>query len=351
MSDLLELASAFLRDEVAPRANAMDADPEALRQGLDGLCRLGLMALRRSARYGGPELSEATFREFQERVARASGALAFLQTQHQSAVAMIGRSDNEALKERVLPLAHDGRFLCAIGFSQLRRAGPPMLRAERTPVGYRLNGHLPWITGYGFFPDLLVGAELPSREAVFGVIPFQAGPGVTIGPTMRLAAMEAAQTVTMDLDGLDLPEEAVAFVRPPRWIDTNDLINITVQGFFAIGCARAGLDILLAQSETKPLPFIREAYDRLSAELDACRDRLAASQAHGEETTEERLRLRAHAIDLAVRCAHAAIAASSGAANSVNHPAQRVYREALVYTVSAQTTAIMQATLERLAPG
>ena len=36
------------------------------------------------------------------------------------------------------------------------------------------------------------------------------------------------------------------------------------------------------------------------------------------------------------------------AANSIHHPAQRVYREALVYTVSAQTTAIMEATLKRI---
>ena len=67
-----------------------------------------------------------------------------------------------------------------------------------------------------------------------------------------------------------------------------------------------------------------------------------------EETTEERLNVRAWAIDLAARAAHAAVTASSGAANSLEHPAQRIYREALVYTVSAQTTPIMEATLRRL---
>jgi hypothetical protein len=60
------------------------------------------------------------------------------------------------------------------------------------------------------------------------------------------------------------------------------------------------------------------------------------------------LHLRAWAIDLAVRCAHAAVTVSSGAANYSNHAAQRVYREAIVFTVSGQTTAVMEATLNRL---
>ncbi|MGA9379609.1 MAG: cyclase family protein, partial [Phormidium sp.] len=47
-------------------------------------------------------------------------------------------------------------------------------------------------------------------------------------------------------------------------------------------------------------------------------------------------------------CAHAAITVSSGAANLKSHPAQRVYREALVFTVSGQTEGIKAATLQRL---
>ncbi|WP_041237645.1 hypothetical protein [Gloeothece citriformis] len=63
---------------------------------------------------------------------------------------------------------------------------------------------------------------------------------------------------------------------------------------------------------------------------------------------EERLPLRAWAINLAGRCARAAVAVSSGAANGLDHPAGRVYREALLFTVTGQTTAVMEATLEQL---
>ena len=128
------------------------------------------------------------------------------------------------------------------------------------------------------------------------------------------------------------------------------MINITLQGFFALGCARAGLDQLLAAWERKRSDFLKDAHDGLERELDECRRQTILAQETGDEdvTTDEKLRIRAWAIDLAVRCAHAGVAAHSGAANSVKHPAQRVYREALVYTVSAQTTGIMEATLRRL---
>lgn len=349
-----EEAVAFLRDEVSPRANEIDRDVVALKWALDGLCSRGLMALRRPKEYGGPAFCEAMFRDFQEAVARYSGSLAFLQTQHQSAGSMIAKSENEDLKKATLPKMADGGRLIGIGFSQLRRAGPPMLTAERTDGGYVLNGTVPWVTGYGLFGEFLIGASLPDGRAVFGIVPFaetQTNNGtIAFSEVMRLAAMESPQTVSAHLQNYRLTDELTAFIKPQGWIENNDMINITLQGFFALGCARAGLDQVRAAFEKRKTPFIGEAQDKLSHELDECRRTMIASLESGDEdvTTDEKLRIRAWAIDLAVRCAHAGVAAHSGAANSVSHPAQRVYREALVFTVSAQTTGIMQATLDRL---
>ena len=360
----LDIAIDYLRSEVAPKANEIDRDPGALRKALQGLCDRDLMALRRPKELGGPGVKEEDFRRFQEECARASGALAFLQTQHQSAVSMLNRSQNEELRDEYLPQMGNGEKLVGIGFSQLRRGGPPIMRAEETKGGYILNGTVPWVTGWDFYPEFLIGATLPEGDAVFGIVPLQEGmvaetgvgvipqtqaSSIRISPVMRLAAMETANTVSVEFEDHFLPIEKVLFTQPASWIKNNDQINITLQGHFALGCAQAGLDILLSNADKKPLPFLKTAHDALAEELKQCRDEAKRAQATpNEETTQERLNVRAWAIDLAVRCAHAAIAASSGAANSMNHPAQRVYREALVYTVSAQTTEIMEATLRRI---
>lgn len=346
--DWLKESEIFLREHVAPGANAIDSDVEALREALRGMCDRGYMAMRRPAEYGGPALDEMSFRNFQESVARVSGSLAFLQTQHQSAVSMIAKGDNEELKERLLPKMGNGEFLCGIGFSQLRRSGPPMLKAERVDGGYELNGVVPWVTGHGFYHSFLIGAALPDGRSVFGVVPFsdtklESGEIRFDGP-MRLAAMESPQTMKAELTSWNLADEDVAFVKPDGWIQGNDMINVTLQAWFALGCARAGLDIMEEAFEKKQLRFINEAWQALGQELEDCRMRASEQDA----PVEERLRTRAWAIDLAARCSHAGVVCSSGAANSIHHDAQRVYREALVYTVSAQTKDIMEASLARI---
>ena len=348
---VLQTAIDYLRNEVAPKAQEIDRDPAALRVALNGLCERNLMALKRPKEFGGPAIAEEDFRSFQEECARASGALAFLQTQHQSAGSLIARSTNIALRDHYLPKMGNGEKLVGIGFSQLRRGGPPVMKAEQTEGGYVLNGNVPWVTGWDYFPEFLVGATLPSGDALFGVVPFQDGQvtSLKISPVMQLAAMETANTVSVDFKDHFLPTESVVFTQSATWIKNNDQINIALQGHFALGCAQAGLDILLANAEKKPLSFLKQSHDVLADELKKCREETRRAQATPtEETTQERLNVRAWAIDLAVRCAHSAVTASSGAANSIHHPAQRVYREALVYTVSAQTTEIMEATLRRI---
>jgi alkylation response protein AidB-like acyl-CoA dehydrogenase len=347
--EFLDKAEAFLKAEVAPNAQRIDDDPSAMRTALAGLCRNELMALKRPVEYGGPNLSDSAVRCFQEMIARYSGALAFLQTQHQGVVGMIASSANENLRTQYLPAMADGERLVGVGFSQLRRPGPPIMRADPIAGGYELNGHVPWVTGWEFFPEFMVGAQLPDGSAVFGVTPLSSQAGVTVSVPMKLAAMSAANTVTVDFDHYLLRDERVALIREAGWIQHNDQINIAQQGAFALGCARAGLDILLGNSERRNSDFGRAAHQRLEAELDEIKIETETARTRVlEETTDERLRLRARQIDLAVRCAHAAVASSGGAANSLDHPAQRVYREALVFTVSAQTVPIMRATLERI---
>lgn len=345
----LQAAIDYLRTEVVPNAEAIDADPEALRVALRGMAVRNLLAMKRPVEFGGPEMPEPLFRIFQEEVARASGSLAFLQTQHQSAVGMIARSENLTLIDEYLPRMANGEKTVGIGFSQLRRPSPPIMRAEDVGGIYVLNGSVPWVTGWDFYEEFLVGAQLPDGRALFAIVPLRAGQGITTSEPMQLAAMNSGNTVSLEFTDFPVGPERVVFIRPVGWIKNNDMINVALQGHFAMGCAQAGIDVIRKVAEKKPHAFIGDAADQLQAELERCRAATAiAQQSVSEETTQERLEVRAWAIELAVRCAHAAIAASSGAANSLAHPAQRIYREALVYTVSAQTPAIMEATLRRL---
>ena len=350
---LLDLAESYLRESVAPVASEIDDNPLALKEALQGLGDRSLLALRVPKSWGGAQVSEETYRRFQQLVPRYSGALAFLQTQHQSAAEMLTNSENESLKRQYLPYMGTGQVLVGVGFSQLRRQGDPPVKAIPVEGGYQLEGEVPWVTGFGFFQDFIVGAALPDGRAVYGIVPFietcqDAGGAIAFSEPMELGAIASTNTVTATLTDWFLPEEHVVFVKRAGAIHENDKKNVLYHGFSALGCARAGLDILEAAHSNKQLPFLKLAFESLNEEVTRCNAAMLQALQPESQSWEERLQLRAWAINLALRCANAAVTVSSGAANYRYHAAQRVYREALVFTVSGQTTAVMEATLARL---
>src|ERR1051325_2853555 len=91
----------FLASWVKPRAAELDQEVGALREALEEFGRRGLLGLRIPTDFGGQGFSPADFRRFQEASARASGALAFLESQHQSACSLAARCSNEALRDRL----------------------------------------------------------------------------------------------------------------------------------------------------------------------------------------------------------------------------------------------------------
>lgn len=345
MTSRLQSAETFLQDTIAPIANQIDEKVEALRSAMVGLGDRHLLALRVPESWNGGGLNDEQFHRFQELIAQYSGALAFLQTQHQSAAAMLVKSENESLKQAFLPLMGTGEKRVGIGFSHLRRANPP-LKAVPVNGGYLLHGHIPWITGFDFFQSVLIAAVLPDGEAVYGMVPFtnrSSNGEIRFSAPMALAAMTSTNTVTADLTEWFLPASQVAFVLPAKAIQKSDRANVLNHGFFALGCAQAGLDVLATAARSKS-GLVAPTLEALSQELSACRSAIYSTIA---EPFEARLKLRVWSIDLMMRCAHAAVIASSGAANSKSHPAQRVFREALLFSVSGQTNAVLEASLDR----
>ena len=343
----LERLIEFLRSEVTPKAQQIDQSTETLKWAQDGLFALGAMNLRAPAEYGGPNLDSPSFRKFQEAVARASGSLAFLQTQHQSAVSLILTSESETLKKHVVPQMRFGERRIGIGVSQLRRGGTPTITATRADGGYIVTGNVPWITGWTFFDSFVLGARLPENACLLAIAPLQPSVGLNFSEPMRLAAMESAQTVSAEFSDFWIPDAEVIGVQPPDFILKSDLINVVLQGHFALGCAEAGLDVLRMNATQRGRSALLEAHEKLSAELNLCRTAMAEATL-GAHAHSSRVDLRAWAIELCTRCAHAGVVSSAGAANSMDHPAQRIFRESLVYTVSAQTSDIMDASLLRL---
>lgn len=342
--ELEQLFEAYIK----PKATQLDSDPKALKEAFYQLGDQQLLGLRVPESWGGRGWGAQEVYHFIEQLARYSGALALLQIQHQSAVRELAESDNQALKHDLLRAAAAGQVGLGIGYSHLRRARQP-ITAEPAPGGYLVNGTVPWITGFGILHHWLLGAQLPNGCAVFALVPFQgvaeADCSLFFSSPMQLAAMGSTQTVTASLEHWFVSHEQVVDIKPAAWIHHKDRANPLTHSFFPLGCARAGLDIL-ERAQNAAMPKISETYGVLNQELLQCRDSIYQAVSHSQGT--DPFKLRAWAIDLAVRCAHAAVIVSRGAANFASHPAQRVYREALAFTVFGQTNDVIEASLDLL---
>jgi alkylation response protein AidB-like acyl-CoA dehydrogenase len=349
---ILQIAAEYLRT-IAPKAAQIDRDPAILQQTLRGMRDRSLLALKVPKDLGGAGLSETDYYYFQILIARHSGALAFLQTQHQSAGSLLATSDNKSLQQLYLPSMGKGEKLVGVGFSQLRRREKPMTKAVKTDAGYLLEGEVPWITGFGLFDRFIIGATLPDGRELYGMLPFQPskqawGGKIEFSLPMNLIAMTSTNTVSAKLTGWLLDEANVIAIKAARSIHENSKKNVLHHGCFALGCAYAGLDILENTYQKKQLSFLQESWQLLEKEVTSCAQAMFAALLSSHSSNQSKLQLRAWAINLAGRCSQAAVIASSGAANAQDNAAGRVYREALLFSVSGQTTAVMEESLKKL---
>jgi alkylation response protein AidB-like acyl-CoA dehydrogenase len=353
MKDQFHFLESWLQAEIAPQANQLDDDSQALKAALQKMSDRCLLALKVPLEWGGSGLPELDYHLLQIKLARVSGALTFLQTQHQSAAVMLSKSQNTWWQREFLPQMATGKVLVGVGFSHLRRRGIPMVSAEATKTGYRITGEVPWITGYDFFAHFILGATLADGRELYAMLPLQnqvqdQGGSITLSQPMKLMAIAATNTVSAKINRWDLDSTQVVGIKPSGSIHQSSRRNILNHAWYAIGCAYAGLDILLALAGEKQLDFLSQSWQSLHWEVEQFQKQAVDLTSNNTASYEQKLQLRGDVINLAQRCSQAAIIASSGAANYFSSSAARVYREALLFSVSGQTIDVMEASIKRL---
>ena len=342
----LEQAAAQLLTTLGPQADSLDHQPEALTAALQWLGQQGWLALKVPVEWGGKALNEEEYGWFREQLARCSGALAFLQAQHQTAAALIASGDNDDLKTQYLPAIARGDRQLGIAFSHLRRADDPPIEGRAVAGGWEVTGTAPWVTGVGHFPEAVLA--VPTAAGVlFGIVPLtavQSGDrNIQPEPPMVLGAMNATQTAAVTFDRWLIPEAAVIGLKPIDWIQQLDRRNALQGVYFALGCTQAALDRLTVLFQEKRLLTIAVAHDTLRREFDQLRQQVYGRPI--DKPYAQKLQLRAQAIALMGRATQAALVAQGGRGILATNPAYRLQGEASIFATSGQTPDILVATL------
>jgi alkylation response protein AidB-like acyl-CoA dehydrogenase len=350
--ELLATLRAICDMQIEPQAEQIDMAGIVPRAHLNALAEAGLVGVTTPKDFGGHGCSAAFMQSFTRTLTAACGTTWFVLTQHLGSCGQISGSSNPLLREKYLAQMAAGHHYVGVGFGHLRRP-QPMLIATEVDGGWSLTGTAPWVTGWPILSGVIFGATLASdtEKHLYVYAEATESEHLRSSPPLPLCAMNASETTEIVLDNLFIPETDFVRYSSKSEMARGDRNSIASNVAPPIGCACGSLKALKEVSTKRPLPAILAACELLEAEILACETegkRWAGAPKDTPEYLENALAVRAWAIELAVRAAHMSVTAASGTANNRTHPAQRRMREAMFYTLAAQTSEILGATLTRL---
>ena len=346
-NDLVVRARTLADTLLRPSAEQVDRTTVA-RSSLDAWAAQGLLGAAGPRAYGGAQALPAVVREISAVLAGACGATWFVATQHAMPLATVAASANEPLRERRLAALCGGELLSGVAFSHLRRPGAAAVRATRVPGGWRFDGHVAWLTGWGLVDLVLLAGRSDAGEVVFALVDVRNATGVTASAPMALAAMSATRTVTLDLDGLHVADADVAEVVDDASWRTADALRTANTGPHVFGLQRECVRRLAERAQARDDGTAAALAHALGLEGERLR-RVAdtlVDDVPADELVEDRLTVRASALELTVRTATALVVATGGAALSLASAPQRLVREAVFYLVQAQTPPVRESLLQ-----
>ncbi|MFF1404007.1 acyl-CoA dehydrogenase family protein [Streptomyces sp. NPDC058294] len=318
---------------------AEHVDQEGVPPGhVEAVKRSGLLGVAAPVDHGGSGAPPAVLREITEILAGACCSTWFVQTQHHTPVQMLAAS-GLPVRERLLGPLSRGELLSGVAYAHLRSHGRCPVRVRRRGDGWRFDGTVPWYTGWGLNDVLLLAGATDAGEVLFAFAEACEQPGLRASAPMRLAALTAARTVSLELDGLWLPAESVVLRTPYETWAAGDRARTRNTGPAVLGVAEAALS-LLAEETAAPLRARLAGVRRRAYDL--------ADHPVPHERTGERLAVRAEAYDVLRVATTAAVVAGGGRAMALSSRAQRLAREGLFLLVQGQTAETREAHLRTL---
>ncbi|WP_405855306.1 acyl-CoA/acyl-ACP dehydrogenase [Streptomyces sp. NBC_01515] len=335
---LVTRARRLADDLLAPHAEQVDQEGVP-GSHIEAVKRSGLLGVSAPVAYGGSAAPAAVARETAEILAGACCSTWFVQTQHHTPVMTLTKSELP-LRERLLgPLAR-GELMSGVAYAHLRAHPRIPVRVTRERGGWRFDGTVPWYTGWGLNDVMLLAGVTDADEALFAFTEAREQEGLRPSDPMRLAALTASRTVSLELNGLWLPEDAVALRVPyAEWART-DRPKPTNASPAVFGVAEAAL-ALLDDDTSGPL---RTRLDKVRTQAYDLADHPVP-----HEHLAERLALRTQAYEVLMTATTAAVVAGGGRSLSLTNRAQRLAREALFLLVQGQTAESRRAHLKALA--
>lgn len=264
----------------------------------------------------------------------------------------LARSENDALRRRLLARVGEGARLGGTGLSNPMKAfsgiEPLALKGERAPGGYRVSGRLPWVSNIGPGHVFASIFALPDGRRVMAAFDADSE-GAKLMRLAEFIALEGTGTYTVLFKDVFVPDADVIAEDAAKFVPTIRQGFVLLQFGMGLGLARGVADGMRSHAATAKnaawLPLGPEAiHDRADALEARAADLAAAADDPSRGAFLEVLRTRLEVAELAMAAAQAGALQAGAGGYLVGSDSHRRQREALF--VGIVTPSVKHITME-----
>ena len=214
--ELRDVVRSLVRDRVAPRAAAIDAEGSFPHDLRELFAEHDVLALPFEARHGGTGTGTLMLCVAIEEISKACASTGLMLAVHDLGTLPIRLSGSAELQDRVLPRFAAGEWLAAFALSEPAAGSNPgamRTRAVRADGGWRLTGVKNWISSAGVADTYVVVAvtdsDASTSRAMTAFLVAGDAPGFSVASLEHKMGMRGSPTGQLVLEDVFVPDADV----------------------------------------------------------------------------------------------------------------------------------------------
>ena len=368
-NELRESLRALSEKEIAPHAQAVDADHRYPQEAHDALVKAGLFAAHVPTEFGGDGADALATCIIIEEVARVCGAASLIPAVNKLGSLPLILSGSKEQKERWLPALAKGQgFSYCLSESEAGSdASALKTKAERSGDGWIINGSKKWISNAGISEFYTVIAQTDPSLGSKGITAFvleKSDPGLSFGAPEKKMGFRGSPTREVYFDNVAISDDRRISEVGKGFalaMDTLDHTRITIAAQ-ALGLAQGALDFANKYSHERK-QFGKEIFDfqgvqfmlaDMAIAVETARQITYAAAAKSERGDKDLKFFSAvsktYATDVAMKVTTDAVQILGGYGYVSDYPVERMMRDAKLTQIYEGTNQIQRIVIARNLP-
>jgi alkylation response protein AidB-like acyl-CoA dehydrogenase len=360
---------ALSEKEIAPFAQAVDADHRYPQEAHDALVKAGLFAAHVPTEFGGDGADALATCIIIEEVARVCGAASLIPAVNKLGSLPLILSGSKEQKERWLrPLAKGQGFSYCLSESEAGSdASALKTKAERSGDGWIINGSKKWISNAGISEFYTVIAQTDPSLGSKGITAFvleKSDSGLSFGAPEKKMGFRGSPTREVYFDNVTISDDRRISEVGKGFalaMDTLDHTRITIAAQ-ALGLAQGALDFATKYSHERK-QFGKEIFDfqgvqfmlaDMAIAVETARQITYAAAAKSERMDKDLKFFSAvsktYATDVAMKVTTDAVQVLGGYGYVSDYPVERMMRDAKLTQIYEGTNQIQRIVIARNLP-